>query len=535
MGVKFEVSSSGRAMLSRPAANKMTRDAFYKRASLVLFVVLTVLVLLTFPQYGISWDEPIQHSYSELVLRFYTSFFTDFSAAGYSDLKYYGGFFELISRLMTLNLPFGIYETRHLANALSGLIGIFGCWKLARSLSTPGSAFWAPLLLALYPSYYGHMFINPKDIPFAALYVWSLYYLVQVIKEFPGVSLKTGAKFGFAAGLTLGVRVGGFLLLCYLYLLIVVLIAHWLLYRQSEAVSGRSVALKSLTISVWATLIAYAVMLAFWPYAVIKPFLRPFQALAWFSREAEPSPISYIPSHLFAKLPELALVLAAIGLCAGIRVLYSRGLSKEFATTLSYCLVAFSVVFPLVYAIVTQPRLYDEVRHFLFVAPPLFCLLGITMNNLVEGVLKKGASFRLVLMVPAAYLVFQIVLMVKLHPYEYAYYNQFVGGVAGAAQKGYLTEYWATSYKEAVEKLTRYFQTADGKAFETKQYKILLGHANYLASYYFPANFVEVKSVSEADVYLTTTRWGLEPYRGTTIVEVGRFGTAFAVGKRLER
>jgi hypothetical protein len=263
-------------MLSRPAANIMNRDARYKWASLVLFVLLIALVLVSFSSYGISWDEPIQHSYSELVLRFYTSFFTDYSATEYSVLKYYGGFFELLSKLMTLSLPLGLYETRHLANALFGILGIFGCWKLARSLSTPGSAFWSAALLALYPSYYGHMFINPKDIPFAALYVWSLYYLVQVINKFPGVSLKTVAKFGVTAGLTMAVRVGGFLLLCYLYLLMLVLVTHWLVYKSSEG-SGWGVAKKALKISAWGTLIAYAVMLAFWPFAVIKPFLRPFR------------------------------------------------------------------------------------------------------------------------------------------------------------------------------------------------------------------------------------------------------------------
>ena len=519
----------------------MTRDALYNRASLALFVILAALVLVSFTHYGISWDEPIQHAYSERVLRFYTSFFTDYSATDYADLMYYGGFFELISNLMTRSLPFGIFETRHLANALSGILGIFGCWKLARSLSTPGSAFWSALLLALYPSYYGHMFINPKDIPFAALYVWSLYYLVQIIREFPGMSLKTATKFGVAVGLTLGVRIGGFLLLCYLYLFLLVLVAHSLLYRQSEANSGWSLAGKALKISAWGTLIAYALMLAFWPYAVIKPFLGPFQALEWFSRDVPPYPMGYIPKHLFAKLPELALLLAAIGLCIGIRILYSRGLTKQFASTLSHGLVAFAVVFPLAYAIITQPRLYDEVRHFLFVIPPLFCLLGITMNLVVESILRKRASVRLVLIVPAAYLVFHTLLMIKLHPYEYVYYNRIIGGVAGASGKGYVTEYWATSYKEAVKELTRYLQTRDGTEFASKRYKILVGPAAAGAIYYFPANFVyfpanaaAFREVFDADAYLSITRYGLEPNKGTKIVEVGRFGIPFAVARQLK-
>ena len=35
----------------------MTRDTSYNRLSAVLFLILTFLVLLTFMDYGMSWDE----------------------------------------------------------------------------------------------------------------------------------------------------------------------------------------------------------------------------------------------------------------------------------------------------------------------------------------------------------------------------------------------------------------------------------------------------------------------------------------------
>jgi hypothetical protein len=39
---------------------------------------------------------------------------------------------------------------------------------------------------------------------------------------------------------------------------------------------------------------------------------------------------------------------------------------------------------------------------------------------------------------------------VSLHPYEYIYYNRFIGGVDGAANRFEL-DYWGTSYREAAE------------------------------------------------------------------------------------
>ena len=38
--------------------------------------------------------------------------------------------------------------------------------------------------------------------------------------------------------------------------------------------------------------------------------------------------------------------------------------------------------------------------------------------------------------------------LIRLHPYQYIYFNRLVGGVQGAAGK-YELDYWATSYREA--------------------------------------------------------------------------------------
>jgi len=40
--------------------------------------------------------------------------------------------------------------------------------------------------------------------------------------------------------------------------------------------------------------------------------------------------------------------------------------------------------------------------------------------------------------------------IVRLHPYEYLYYNTFIGGEAGAFRRFEL-DYWGTSYREAAD------------------------------------------------------------------------------------
>ncbi|MBF0531407.1 MAG: glycosyltransferase family 39 protein, partial [Deltaproteobacteria bacterium] len=101
-------------------------------------------------------------------------------------------FFEGLSALLQPISPWGKFETRHFLNALVGLIGIIGCWKTARYLRGPQGAFYSAAFLAAMPIYYGHMFFNSKDIPFAAGYIWSLYFIIRIYEL-----LTTGLKKSF--------------------------------------------------------------------------------------------------------------------------------------------------------------------------------------------------------------------------------------------------------------------------------------------------------------------------------------------------
>jgi hypothetical protein len=42
--------------------------------------------------------------------------------------------------------------------------------------------------------------------------------------------------------------------------------------------------------------------------------------------------------------------------------------------------------------------------------------------------------------------------MVRLHPYEYTYFNRLAGGVAGARDR-YMLDYWGLSFKQASQAL----------------------------------------------------------------------------------
>jgi len=479
-------------------------DQLYIRASIILIAVLGIIILWTFKDYGVSWDDPLQHKYGEAVLRYYTSLFRDRSALSMENgLHYYGGFFEVVAVLATRMLPFQVFDTRHLVTAIAGLLGILGTWKLAALLHSPGAGFWSSLLIALYPSFYGHMFINSKDIPFAAFYVWSLYYLIQWLQQSPKVSLAPALKLALAIGLAMAIRVPGMVLLVYLFVFTVL----------HSGITRRTVAgLASIAV------LAYCVMLVFWPYGMSKPFVRPISTLLLFSSSNPDASLDYIPRYWLIKTPELVIVILVLTIVLATM--------KAFRS-MPYTILAVSVLFPVVYAILKRVMLYDEIRQMLFVMPPLYCFAGITTQHLLDSMSRAAVLRRVTLTFLSGYLVLHAINTARLHPYEYMYYNRIVGGLPGAAAKGYETDYWVTGYREAIKDLEAHLGAQ-------QSYTMFVSSAPWAASPDFPANFKLTSTIADAGVYLATTRGGADRWHnGSEAVVVQRLGVPIVVAKLL--
>src|SRR5262245_40941074 len=102
-----------------------------RRFAWLLLAVLGALIVATFHDYGVSWDERVQNTYGLHLLSYYLTGFRDQSAFHYINLRYYGGAFDLIAAVINTISPFGEYETRHLLGGLVGFVGTIGAWRLA--------------------------------------------------------------------------------------------------------------------------------------------------------------------------------------------------------------------------------------------------------------------------------------------------------------------------------------------------------------------------------------------------------------------
>src|SRR5262245_36212398 len=136
---------------------------------LALFVlgIVAVVAGVTFRDYGLGWDDYTHAEYADLLLRMYGSGFKDTGALSFANLYMYGGGFDMAAALLHKVIPLELFETRRLLGAIVGVIGLAVTWRLARRVGGPLAGLAALLLLALCPTFYGHMFMNPKDAPFA--------------------------------------------------------------------------------------------------------------------------------------------------------------------------------------------------------------------------------------------------------------------------------------------------------------------------------------------------------------------------------
>jgi hypothetical protein len=147
-------------------------------------------------------------------------------------------------------------------------------------------------------------------------------------------------------------------------------------------------------------------------------------------------PRSYLPVLLAIQLTEPVWLLFA----AGFAMLIYDARVKRLSGNAPLIVALAWFLLPLLGFIFTRSPLYDNFRQVIFILPPVFIVAGIVFEKIRHSWLQ-GAFIALVVL-PG------IVAGARLHPYEYIYYNRFIGGVQGAFRK-YELDYWGTSYREA--------------------------------------------------------------------------------------
>ena len=483
---------------------------WYDRAAWLAIAVVLAIALTTFRDFGVTMDEAPHLGYGAHILNWYTSGFTDEGALTYRANYYYGGGYDLLGAIFRrIAAPMQEVIALHLLGCLVGVLGLIGTWKLGRLLGGPRAGLLALGIVTLNPVLYGHMFNNPKDTPFAVAYVWSLYFMTGMIARLPRPSRWTLVGLAISIGVTMSVRIGGMLLLCYLVLVLGLYALHagWL---RRSVLATEAQSFHALKIGAGVGLGAWMVMLLGWPWAQLDPLRRPFIALtrmSGFDAHERDMPFAgvemsnfdlgwdYLVHYFAIQTPEPTLALALCGTLWGVYVLVRGVVRGELLVHhrqgLALLLLGMAIWLPPVYAVAKGSILYDNYRHFLFIIPP-FSVLGALVLDIALGWARRrfGAVGAVVgaglLVIASADIIY---VMWRMHPHEYVYFNRIIGGLGGAVGH-YDTDYYGNSYKEALEDLHARLWRTERKAYLNTVYTFTGCISGFAVLRHLPPNII---------------------------------------------
>jgi len=278
-------------------------------------------------------------------------------------------------------------------------------------------------------------------------------------------------------------------------------------------------------------LLALATMYATWPYLWPDPAGHFFESLRVMSQYPWPGqvlfdgvqyastdiPYSYLPVLLAVQLTEPVWPLFFIGLVVAILGLVKRREHIELLV-----LTAIWFVLPLAGFILSRAPLYDNFRQVFFLLPPAFLLAGVAFEQF------KTPAARLVLV--ALVVLPGMLAGLRLHPYEYVYYNSFIGGEAGAFRR-FEMDYWGTSYREAANWLNA-TAPIDARIWVDGPAHLLDLYLREDLQMYSP---YESERAEHYEYIVLTTRYDLDlrEYSDAQVVHtIGRDGAIFTVIKQ---
>jgi hypothetical protein len=449
-----------------------------KHIALILFIIVYVAIaLVTYRDFGLTWDETVNYnrgvlSYQHLFKKTIDNPYqfnkknghldikdvpnTYSSYKNYLNTKYvrfldyysYSGFYPMV--LFVLNKDKSI-ERYHLLNILFSLgIFVFLYALLYHYYHDQKIAILGPLFLFLTPRFLGHIPGNPKDIPFAVMYFISctaLYFFASSKKTLTKILV-----IGLLFGLTQDLRAAAITL--YLVLFLFDTYTYYLgkENKPEEAITWGQFFIKELQSMLLIGIVATLFSVLTWPYLGINVIpnaqellhLRtnfPWQHTVIFQGEELHG--TQLPGHYLLTWFAIATPLMIL-----IPALLSPLVIKKWFHNRIFILLLLVLVTNITLYTIIRPLVYDGLRHFLFLVPMISTLGVIAIVEYFKHAQRKfiKSVIAIIILINSAVIARQIV---SLHPYQYIFFNSFVGGLQGAYEK-YDTEYWGASYNEAI-------------------------------------------------------------------------------------
>jgi len=530
------MSSITTSAIETPSRRSVERT--FDDLALCVLLAVGLIAGLTFRDYGLGWDDYTHAEYADLLLKMYGSGFKDTGALSFANLYMYGGGFDMAAALLHKVIPLELFETRRLLGAIVGVIGLAVTWRLGRRVGGPLAGLVALLLLALCPTFYGHMFMNPKDAPFAVAMAVLMLGLVRLAEEYPQASPRTILIIGLGSGLSIGSRILGGLALVYALIGFLPLFIEEVRKQGARAAIGRFVHVLYTLLP--GLVLGYLIMGLIWPWSIIE-LGNPFHALTYFSHFFEKPwkemfdgalvsvpdmPWSYLPTLFALQLPEVLLVLSLAGVVGTFIVLPRSDVTARRKTIL--LMLTLAAAMPIAIAIVKRPALYNGIRHFIFVIPPMTVLAGLTFEWIMRWLKDNRRSWQPAVL---AVFVFGLLLplgeMIRLHPYQYTHFNHLAGTVRGADDR-FMLDYWGLAFKQASDDLRDQLEEKHEVPPKGRKWKVAVCGPQRPAQVALGPDFTIGWDSHAADFAMTLGEFYCKGLSAPVMVEIKRDDVVFA-------
>jgi len=478
-----------------------------KHVCIVAFsVVYLALSFLLYKDFGATYDEKVEYDAG----KYFSAYLSTPTTLENTDklinnrsenIKYYHQLplFSTYSRvypaLLNILNPSFYFEWFHLQNLILGLFLFIFSYAILYLIYGDGSrAVVGPILLFLTPVVTGHIPANPKDIPFATIFLFGIFLISYFLKNPKSKSVEI-LMLGVVFGIAQSTRVVGFSLFATYFLL-----SLFQTVSKKERVAEtllNSTIILMLSFFIWVLSVPFlgANFLANLIYIVtetagVQTWNHEILYMGKFLSKEE-RPWHYLPVLLSIQIPLTILFSLASGVFLVIRKKLRYNISHPVFVITTIVLINFIIYFAL------RPVIYNGIRHFLYLAVSLVVLASFFLIDLYDS-LKREHKFILWGAV-SAYLLFTLIRMLRLHPYEYVYYNEFIGGLRGANKKFEL-DYWGAAYKESALRVLGVV-----KQNSIKDLKVYACDNQFAVVYYSQFQYELVGRSRDADIIICDT------------------------------
>jgi hypothetical protein len=192
-------------------------------------------------------------------------------------------------------------------------------------------------------------------------------------------------------------------------------------------------------------------------------------------------------------------------------------------------MLTVAATLPILIAIVKRPALYNGIRHFVFVIPPMALLGGLAFSRLLDWL--KAGNRRSWQPVAVAVFCFGLLLplaeMIRLHPYQYTHFN-YIAGTVREADTRFMLDYWGLALKQASDGLKEQLDERQEVAPEGRKWKVAVCGPQRPAQVALGPDFTIGWDSHGADFAMTLGEFYCKGLSAPVMVEIKRDDVVFA-------